>query len=157
MRSDFENRLCDTVDNIGWAVLSVAPRTDSDDPDEWFSYSIGLTKTFGWPELICFGLPTETRRHMINDAVEECRRKELTPEAGLRLSEALKGYDILLTDGSAIPDSYFGSAEWFAKQAGIDVPISRLQLLWPDANGYFPGDNRCLEAIVREQTPLENS
>ena len=157
MRSDFENRLCDTVDNIGWAVLSVAPRTDSDDPDEWFSYSIGLTNTFGWPELICFGLPTETRRHMINDAVEECRRKELTPEAGLRLSEALKGYDILLTDGSAIPDSYFGSAEWFAKQAGIDVPISRLQLLWPDANGYFPGDNRCLEAIVREQTPLENS
>ena len=37
MRSDFENRLCDTVDNIGWAVLSVAPRTDSDDPDDWVS------------------------------------------------------------------------------------------------------------------------
>lgn len=157
MRSDFENWLCNTVDNVGWAVLSVAPRADSDDPEECFSYSIGLTKTFGWPELICFGLSTETRRNMINDAVEECRQKELTPEAGFRLSKVLDGYDTLLTDGSSIPESYFGSAEWFAKQSGINVPISRLQLLWPDTNGYFPGDSQCSEDVVREQTPLEKS
>ncbi|WP_428681927.1 DUF4262 domain-containing protein [Sphingopyxis sp.] len=157
MGSDFENWLCDTVDTVGWAVLSVAPRTDSDDPEEWFSYSIGLTKTFGWPELICFGLTTETRRHMINDAVEECRRKELAPEAGFRLSEVLNGYDTLLAEGSSIPDSYFGSAEWFAKQSDVDLPIKRLQLLWPDADGYFPDDNRCAEDVRFEQTPLEKS
>ena len=152
--TDFDNWIVKTVEQVGWAVLSVGPRKDSDDPREWFSYTVGLTKTFGWPEMICFGLETETRKHMINDAVDECQSKGARPAPGLRLSKVLNGFDVLLVDGNYIPESYFGLAEWFARHWGA-TPVARLQLLWPDASGRFPNDDDCDEDIVTEQTPLE--
>lgn len=154
-KSDFERWLVETVDRVGWAVLSVAPREGSDDVEEWFSYTIGLGKTFGWPEIICFGLGTETRKLMLNDAVDECRRRSLKPSPGTRLSEVLEGFDVMLAAGEQIADHYFGSAMWFNRDQGISRDVARLQLLWPDENGRFPGDPLCAADVTADQTPQE--
>jgi hypothetical protein len=153
----FDKWVQETVERVGWAVLSVAPREGSDDPEEWFSYSIGLPKTFGWPELICFGLETETRNYIINDAVEECRKRSITPAPGVRLSAVIKDADVLLVEGSHIPETYLGSANWFARRSGAAAPVAYLQLLWPDIKGFFPGDDRCAPGVALEQAPLETA
>jgi Domain of unknown function (DUF4262) len=59
MLNEIEQRIVDCVEEYGWYALSIAPRADSDDPEEWFTYTIGLPKSHGWPELICFGLASE--------------------------------------------------------------------------------------------------
>jgi hypothetical protein len=155
MLDDFEQKIVDSVDKDGWFGLSVAPRVDSGDPEEWFTYTIGLPKSHGWPEIICFGLGSDVAYGVLADAIAECESKEIQPTAGLRLTDTLNGFDALLVDGSAIPDPYFGSAIWYARFAGTKVPPERLQLLWPDKAGKFPNDDGCSPEIRRMQTPVE--
>ena len=118
MLDEFEQRIVDCVDEHGWFGLSVAPRTDSDDPEELFTYTIGLPKSHGWPEIICFGLGSDVAHGVLADAIAECEAKALQPEAGLVLTDTLNGFDALLVDASRIPDPYFGSAIWYARLAG---------------------------------------
>jgi hypothetical protein len=35
-------KFLEIIDKFGWHVMSVAPRADSQDKAEWFSYSTGL-------------------------------------------------------------------------------------------------------------------
>lgn len=153
MLSRVEQRIVDCVEEYGWHALSVAPRADSDDPMEWFTYTIGLPKSHEWPELICFGLASDTSHGFMADAIAECEAKGICPSAGLVLTDTLKGYDALLVDGSAIPDEYFGHAIWYARHVGTPVPPERLQLLWPDDAGKFPNEPDCAAEIVTAQTP----
>jgi hypothetical protein len=155
MLSEFEQKIIDCVEEYGWFRLSVSPRADSDDPQEWFSYTIGLPKTYGWPEIICFGLDGETAHDLFADAIAECEEKGVSPSPGLELTEVIRGYSVLLADASAIPDHYFGSAIWFARQVGTQAPPRRVQLLWPDEAGKFPDDPACSAEVRGMQTPVE--
>jgi hypothetical protein len=155
MPDKFEQKIIDDVEEFGWFGLSVAPRTDSDDPEEWFTYTIGLPKSHGWPELICFGLGSQIAQCVLTDAIAECESKQVHPHAGLELTDTLNGYSARLVDASAIPDSYFGSAIWYAREAGTPVPPARLQLFWPDKAGNFPNDPNCSTEVRQMQTPSE--
>ena len=42
-----EQMIADGVEQNGWFVVNYAPRVDSDDADEFFSYTVGLAKTAG--------------------------------------------------------------------------------------------------------------
>jgi len=155
MLSEFEQKIVDCVEKYGWFGLSVSPRADSDDPEEWFTYTIGLPKTHGWPEIICFGLGGDTAHGLLSDAIAECEQKAISPSAGLELSEVINGYKAVIGDASAIPDHYFGSATWYARQAGTQAPPARVQLFWPDKAGRFPADPACSPDVRRMQTPVE--
>jgi hypothetical protein len=155
MLSRIEQRIVDCVDKYGWFGLSVSPAADSDDPDEWFTYTIGLPKTHGWPEIICFGLGGDVAHRLLTDAIAECEAKAVAPHTGLELTEVVNGYNALLIDGSTIPDRYFGSAIWYARRAGTEVPPARLQLLWPDEAGRFPDDPDCTPEVREMQAPVE--
>lgn len=152
---DFEQRIVDDVDNYGWFGLSVAPRTDSDEPEEWFTYTIGLPKSHGWPEIIVFGLSKETSHSLLTDAIAECEARTEIPRAGLELREVIKGFPAKLVDGSRIADHYFGFASWYARYVGTASPPERVQLFWPDKNGIFPDDPSCNEEVRHSETPLE--
>jgi hypothetical protein len=154
MLNESEQRIVDCVEEYGWFGLSVVPRTDSDDPQEWFTYTIGLPKSHGWPELICFGLSSDVSHGILTDAIAECEAKAIQPSAGLVLTDTLKGFDAMLVDGSAIPDEYFGSATWFARHVSTSAPPQRLQLLWPDKAGRLPDDPDCSAEVRRMQTPV---
>lgn len=151
----FEQQIVDMIDQYGWFALSVAPRSDSDDPLEWFTYTIGLPKSRNWPEIICFGLEREVSYGILADAIAECDARNITPAPGLLLTQTLQDCNALLVDASAITNNYFGSATWYARHAKLPRPVPRLQLLWPDVAGKFPGDPACDPEIVACQTPME--
>jgi hypothetical protein len=155
MLSKFEQKIVDCVERHGWFGLSVSPRADSDDPDERFTYTIGLPKSHGWPEIICFGLAGDAAHDLLSDAIAECEAKAASPGPGMELTKVINGYSALLADASTVADHYFGSAIWYARQVGTQAPPARLQLLWPDKAGKFPNDPACSEDVRRMQTPVE--
>jgi hypothetical protein len=154
---DADKRILSVVDEHGWMVMSVAPRVDSDDPQEWFSYTIGLTKTFGWPEIITFGLAGKVAHPVLNDSVDELRRRDLRPAPGILLKDVLVGFDAKLIAPFPMASHYMGSAIWFSRYYGLVVPPPVVQLVWPDKQGVFPDEPGCHEGVVLDQTAVETS
>jgi hypothetical protein len=150
-----EKKILSVVEKHGWMVMSVAPRTGSDDPEEWWSYTIGLTKTFEWSEIICFGLGGKVAHPVLNDAIAELQRRSIRPEPGVVLADALDGFDAKLIAPLPMSSDYIGSAIWFSRHFGLPVPPPIVQLAWPDKDGRFPDDDLCAEGVKREQTPRE--
>ena len=148
-----EQNIIRHIKQYGWSVMKVSPGVDTDDPEEWFAYTIGLPNSFGWPELICFGLPTDVMGAMLNNAVAELRDRRLTPKPGLQLKEVAEGLPMRLEANPHIPRNYFGYANWFAGYSGKPQP-DWLQLLWPDKQGRFPGEPGCVPEVVRIQAPV---
>jgi hypothetical protein len=153
--NDFEKRIVDAVEKYGWFGLSVAPRTESDDPAEWFTYTIGLPKSHGWPELICFGMDSGVAHAVLGNAIAECEAKNIPPAPGLELADVLIGSNVLLVDGSEIPEEYFLSAAWYARHAELGNPPRLLQLFWPDDAGRFPDDRECAPEVRELQMPWQ--
>ena len=156
MVSKYEQDIIDNVAKYGWHGTSVSPRADSDDPQEWWTYTAGLAKSHGWPELVIFGQDADRAHDIIWAAVEECEARKIIPHIGLRLHDTLNGYDALLADGSSIPKHYLNSAFWLARHENLSEPTV-LQLLWPDVEGLFPNEAGCNEGVVANQTPVERA
>ncbi len=154
MLNEFDQKIVDGVEKHGWYALSVSPAADSDDPDEWFTYTIGLQKTHGWPEIILFGLDGTTAHGVLSDAISECEAKGVRPAAGMELTETVKNCSARLVENPAIPFNYLGFANWYATHVGMPDPPDRLQLVWPDKNGFFPDDPRCVPEVRQLQTPV---
>jgi hypothetical protein len=147
-----EQRIVDDIEQFGWHVTCVGPAIGSEDRKEWFGYTIGLAKTFGWPELICFHVDLTVIANLLNLAVEECRRRGVAPSAGLELTGVVEGAPARLAGTKPMADSYVKYARWFAEREGL--PLSVLQLLWPDNTGHFPDDPGCDQDVRRWQTPM---
>ncbi len=65
--SQGDAKFLEIVDKYGWHVMTVAPRVDSQDKQEWFSYSTGLYMRFQQPEVIIFGFDHETGTSLVNE------------------------------------------------------------------------------------------
>jgi hypothetical protein len=154
MVSPYEQRIIDSVAQFGWFVVSVAPGENSDDAKEWWSYTVGLPISRGWPELVIFGQDPKLGHGILEAAIRDCDGMGVAPHSGLHLRNTLKGYDAVLADGDSIPPHYVNSANWFARHNGVAEP-RRLQLLWPDDEGLFPPDPECSPEVRRMQTPHE--
>ncbi len=154
MLDHVEQKIVDDVERVGWSIMKVAPRTDTKDPKEWFAYTIGLQKSFGWPEIICFGLAIDAMAIMLNNAVDELRERGLTPVPGIELAEVLDDYPARLARNETVPFKYLGFANWFAAYSGMSEPPARLQLIWPDKDSHFPDDPRCFPEVRQLQTPV---
>lgn len=154
--TDFEQRIIDDVAKFGWHSLSVAPRENSDDPQEWWTYTVGLAVSRRWPELVIIGQPPGSAHGILDAAITECEARDMAPHPGLLLQDTLEGYGAILVDGSKIPSDYVNSANWFARHNGIAEP-ERLQLLWPDREGNFPFDPNCDPGVRSLQEPIEPS
>ena len=150
----YEQRIVDDVERVGWHVIGVGPAADSDDSEEWFAYTVGLGKTFGWSDLICFGLDLSVMPQLLNDTVDECRVRSVKPAPGLVLNDVIDGFPARIERAKPMADHYINSARWFARRESLPSP-SVLQLLWPDTNGAFPDEPGCSEEVRQLQTPLE--
>jgi len=108
---------------------------DSDLPA--FVYSIGLFKSFGHPEIICFGLNTNMMASIINQARDLIKNGESLAPGNLYRG-FLEGYNIQFVnvDKDFYPN-YLGYAGWFYDMS-FDFPA--LQLVWPDKEHNFPWD-----------------
>ena len=135
---EHQDKIAWMIETKGWAIEPVAPRPDADPPMPGYAYTIGLESTFGFPEVVLFGL---------------------TPVAASGLAELLVGF---IADGVEIPlgqiftglldndlrcallplerETY---AELFAAandwHKGSEYRV--VQLAWPDRNGWLPWES----------------
>jgi len=121
----------DAVTRHGWSALWVSGSLD-------FAYTVGLSHTFGAPELVMFGLGGEDMASWLNAAVELGRDKGWPP-----LNEpydgVIDGFETQLRE--VHPSWYralFGAALGFYR--GIAMPFH--QLVWPDRHGHWPWDEQ---------------
>lgn len=150
MMNAVEQQIVDGVEKNGWFTVDYVPGPG--DPEEWFTYTIGLTKSLGWPEMIVFGLDEDRRLAMLRDAISECWEQGVRPKGGLELKRVLQDLPVRLkrVDLSA---PYFAMADWYSNHSGTASLPERLQILWPDRSGRFPDDPGCDSDVRDRQTP----
>lgn len=150
-----EQKLVDDVARHGWHVMTVSPAVGQPEAPP-FAYTIGLDATFGWPELLCYGLETDTMAVLLNNAVDELRETGAVPSDGLVLRDVAESLECkLVAVAKRHHHSHLGFAIWFARYRRIDPDkLECLQLLWPDRNRRFPGDDGCSENFKECQPVL---
>jgi len=144
-------RFLEVIDKYGWHVMSVSPRVDFDDAQEWFSYSTGLFMRFQHPEIILCGLDSDVSTRIINTIGDELK-------SGRKFNLDTECSDIFAGDVKcrfrAVHSSryaeYVGWAMWFYE--GEHFPL--WQCFWPDKSGRYPWDEGCNHSIVELQPLL---
>ena len=63
--NDYEKKIHSNIDRVGWHLTSVSSQDSYS-----YSYSIGLFKTFGHPEVIVVGLPPDVAYSVVKDMVK---------------------------------------------------------------------------------------
>lgn len=149
-----EQKAVDDVARFGWHCIQVFSLPD-DPIQTTFAYTVGLSHTYDWPELISFGLETSTLHKMLSNAIGELRRTNGMPVPGAVLNDVVEGYPCRLAEfSSSLTHQDLGWASWFARREGHDpTRIGCLQLIWPDRHGRFPDDSECIPEVRSLQTP----
>lgn len=144
-----DDNLLDDVKKFGWAVILI----EASDYLPGFGYTVGLWKNYNHPEIISFGLRTETLHSILNIAGEIVK-------SGVQLY-VNKDYDDFFENNSArllkvdyrnISD-YFGYAISFNNHE--DFPA--LQLVWTDRNNKFPWEQDFEEEFIFKQPLLDRN
>ncbi len=101
-----------------------------------FAYSIGLARTYGQPEVACFGLDLDVTHSMINELRDRMDQGSRFAD-GQSVSGLIEGYDCVLKRMQPTKyRDYLGYALWFYEGEGFDV----LQIVWPDKQARYPWD-----------------
>ena len=137
------------IEKFGLQIIMVA----STDYLPSFVYSIGLTKTYNHPEIICFGLSNSLGHEIINDIAEIIKNGKAI-ESGKIYSEIFENSRarFLKVDKRNIAD-YFGAALNFYR----DEEFNALQLIWTDRNDKFPWENNFEEEFLFKQPLLDRN
>ncbi len=129
----YERQILDHIERHGCSVTSVF---DPDGVAPPFTYSIGITKTTGAPELIVVGLESDLAHWLVNEYKRRTRKGE-TFEPGVPYAGFLEGFDVrfgAVSRGNR--ERYMRSACWL--HGGPD--FEALQLIWPSTTGTWPWD-----------------
>ena len=145
-----EQKALADIDKFGLQVISVS----GDDEHNPFSYSIGIEKSLGMPELIVIGLRSGLGLSIINACYERMKAGlVLTP--GMVL-DGLLGGDYQCVVGAVDPETYgdyMGWAIWLHKGRGFRA----LQIVFPSVgSNRFPWDADATESF-RKLQPLLSS
>lgn len=131
------------IQEDGWSTISVFPTLT--DPGVHFSYSIGFREHGRHPEVIILGIPSEYAHPMIRTLYERVAAGERF-EDGQRLDGVLEEYQVELR---AVPPD---GAPLNMARAFYDVEeLAALQIVWPDKEGLFPGEEGCDEGVALMQ------
>jgi hypothetical protein len=120
--------------------------------DDWpeYSYTAGLTTTFGHPELILFGLEPESAEALLDaliDEIDEGRRFLVGSEhEGLLRNYPLRIHGV----PSAMMETILPRALWAS--GGVATAV---QLVWPDKQGRWPWQDDVREGFAELQPVLD--
>ncbi len=121
------------VAELGWAIQMVEEGASDAEPP--FAYTVGLTKSFGHPELIVVGQSLAIMKFMLNECADRVKRgARLKP--GTRLDGVVEGFQVEIRALEQDLLRHLGYACWFYDGAHFQP----LQVVWPDFEGRFPGD-----------------
>lgn len=137
------------IDKFGLQVILVTSTSYSPS----FAYSIGLTKTYSHPEIICFGFSNSLGLDIINDVAEIIKGGK-TIESGKIYTEIFKDSraTFLKVDKRNIGD-YFGAGLNYYE----DEEFNALQLIWTDRNDKFPWEDNFEKEFLTKQPLLDRN
>ena len=118
-----------------------------------FAYSIGLWQKFKHPELICFGLQTQTLHTIINNVADLVKKGEII-QTGKIYNNVFENSsaEFLNIDIRNLSD-YFGTAIDFYNSKEFPA----LQLVWTDRNDKFPWEKDFEEIFFYRQPLLDRN
>jgi hypothetical protein len=143
---DTDRKVLADVEQYGWHCLHI----HDDGQVPFWTFTIGLVRTWSHPEIVVFGLPDTTAHEVLSDIVRRI-------EGGEQL-ESGRTYDDVF--GNRVParfvevdpaaySAFLGYAQWFY-ETEADFPV--IQLVWPDKAGRFPWEAGC--TVSREHQPV---
>jgi hypothetical protein len=128
---DHAEKLAWMVETNGWALEAVP----LDPPRPEYAYTIGLQATFGFPEVVVFGLKPVAARGLVGLLVEF-----LADGADVPVGAVFQGlFDnglrsaLLPVDVAEHLDLFGSLVDW---HGGAEFEV--VQLTWPDRNGWLP-------------------
>lgn len=119
----------------GWLGVGVMP-TEKDKGTFPFTYTVGFTE-LNHPEVIVLGLPPAQAHHILHNVYSRIMDGEKFAD-GDKADEIITNFSVSF---KALPPD--GAPLNMARQYYDMEELPALQLLWPDAEGYFPDDARC--------------
>jgi len=145
---EVEEKITNNVLDYGWHVVKV----EATEYLPSFAYTIGLWKKYKHPELIAFGLTTETLHSILNIGGDIAKSgSRLFPNCeNDELFENSKAY-ILEVNPNNLSD-YFGYGIWFNES---EFPA--LQIVWTDRNQNFPWEENFEEEFIYRQPLLDRN
>ena len=132
------------VESVGWSWIWVFDPDGSSIPS--FAYTIGFIQTFSHPEVVVVGLP-ESTSHAVLKAVFDSIESDARYTVGSVSDEILDGFSVRFDD---VPSTLAAKnlVQAFVFNSGeADV----LQLVWPDRDGNFPGDDGAPDWLKERQ------
>lgn len=145
---EIEDSIKENINKYGWHVA----KFEATEYLPSFAYTIGLWKMFNHPELIAFGLTTETLHSILNiggDIVREGKKLTFNSETE-DLFENSTAY-VLQVNEENLTD-YFGYGIWFN-----EGEFPAYQIVWTDRNHKFPWEENFEEEFKYRQPLLDRN
>jgi hypothetical protein len=131
----------------GWMVQGVGGDPSKDVPS--YSYSVGLSKNHGHPEIFMVGFPFDLTRSLTNVAGSHIKD-------GMRFDKAC--YSDVIVDGFPVAflplDRRSVIRHTAAGRSMLNDVFEGVQMFLPDPNGLFPWDSGCDPTYATIQTSL---
>jgi len=144
---EYEQKAIDDIEKYGCHILHVM----EDEENPRFTYSIGIEKSTGKPDLIIYGLKNEVAQWLINEYNNRIRNGEVFEPSKL-YGGFLDGFDIAFIEVEKKHyKEHFGWGLWYNK----DENFKMLQLVYPSTLGVWPWDKEAPEDFTWFQ-PLLN-
>jgi hypothetical protein len=140
--SESETQVVNDIATYGWHMISVPEHQG----EPGFTYTIGLFKSYGHPELIIFGLPIRVMQGVIDVAAGLIKSGRRFID-GDQSNGIVRGYPCVFR--TVHQDHYrehFGYAMWFYRTVGLEA-FPAMQCFWPDQGRHFPWEAECNDAI----------
>lgn len=132
--------ILEDIDRVGWAIVAV----EGQGARHLYTYTIGLTRYHGHPELLVSGSSFHTAHHVLDDLaalVRDGRRFE----AGELLTRDELGHACLMVRVTSPSRLRLAQAVYGSDSTG---PVPALQVVWADDDGKWPWE---LRAVPRDQ------
>lgn len=139
-----EKKALKDIDEYGCHILQVMGWNERPS----FSYSIGIQKCTGQPELIVIGLDQRLCGFIINDYNARIKEGKIFDQGKL-YDKFIEVFQVMFKEVEEKHyHDFFGWARWLYK--GND--FKALQLIYPDTQGLWPWDKKASK-ILRTQIP----
>ena len=125
-----DQKLFDDIEEFGWHCLHVL----EEEGLPAFSFTIGLFASYGYPELLIYGLPRKTAHGILTIAAKAA--KDGHPIAAGEPTDALlNGYSCLLVPiAQEHYREHLGTAIWYYEHKLFPA----MQVVWPNKDALFP-------------------
>lgn len=140
-----EKKALADIEEYGCHVIHVL----EDDEGPPFSYSVGVQRASGAPEVMVIGLKQPIAHFVVNEYNSRVRAGERFT-SGVRYDGFLEGFPVeFVLVGAEYFDEYLGWNKWLYGGVSFEV----LQLIYPTTDGVWPWESDASEWF-RERQPI---